>query len=192
MKSTIVLIGPIGAGKTAVGRLLAQKLGVGFCSVDEVREGYYGEMGYDEALASRIAASGEGIWGVLRYAEVFDARMVERVLADYGGGVIDFGASNSVYDDKGLLVQVEEVLRPFPNVVLLLPSADTAESNRILRERLIGMLTAAGRGFSEELFELNRYFIEHRSNWRLAKRVVFTEGKTVGEICDEVVGGLER
>ena len=185
MNSTVILIGPIGAGKTTVGRLLAQKLGVGFCSVDDVRKGYYGELGYDMDLASKIGASREGIRGALRYAEAFDARMVERVLADYGGGVIDFGASNSVYDDKGLLVRVEEVLRPFPNVVLLLPSADTAESNRILRERLIGMLTAAGRGFSEELFELNRYFIEHRSNWLLAKRVVFTEGKTIGEICDE-------
>jgi hypothetical protein len=192
MNSTVILIGPIGAGKTTVGRLLAQKLGVGFCSVDEVREGYYGEMGYDEALASRIAASGKGIWGVLRYAEVFDARMVERVLADYGGGVIDFGASNSVYDDEGLLGRVEDVLRPFPNVILLLPSPDAAESNGILRERLIRVLTEAGRGFSEELFELNRYFIEHRANWRLAKRVVYTVGKTVGEICDEVVGGLER
>jgi shikimate kinase len=48
----IVLIGPIAAGKTTMGRLLAGKLGVPFCPIDDVRPAYYQEAGYDQRVAS--------------------------------------------------------------------------------------------------------------------------------------------
>lgn len=101
MNSTIILIGPLGAGKTTVGHLLAEKLGLPFCPVDTVRWAYYEKAGYNKIVASQIAACEQGIRGVLRYSMPFDARMVEEVLADHHG-VIVFGASNSVYDDQNL------------------------------------------------------------------------------------------
>ncbi|HRQ39060.1 MAG TPA: (d)CMP kinase [Chloroflexota bacterium] len=186
MNPTIILIGPLGAGKSTVGRLLATRLGLPYCAVDVVREAYYRRVGYDETAAARITASGQGIWGVLRYSQPFEAQMVEMVLAEHDG-VIDFGASNSVYDDEALLARVERVLAPYPQVILLRPSPDTAESAAILKERLIRMLTAAGREFSEELFVLNDYFLQHPANGRLAKRVIYTKDKTPEQICDEIV-----
>jgi len=187
--STIILIGPLGAGKTTVGRLLAEKLGLPLCSVDDVRPAYHEKVGYDPTLASQIAASDLGIRGVLRYSQPFEARMVEKVLADHQG-VIDLGASNSVYEDEELLARVESILAPYPNVVLLLPSPDVDESIMILKNRLIRMLTEAGKEFNDELFELNEYFISHSSNHRLAKIALYTRDKTPEAICDEIAQKL--
>lgn len=184
--STIILIGPLGAGKSTVGRLLAEKLGLPYCAVDAVRGAYYQKVGYDETAAAQIIASGQGIREVLRYSQPFEAQMVEMVLADHQG-IIDFGASNSVYDDETLLARVERALAPYPQVILLRPSPDAAESAAILKERLIQMLTAAGKDFSDELFELNDYFVQHPANSRLAKRVIYTKDKTPEQICDEIV-----
>lgn len=189
MSSTLVLIGPLGAGKTTVGQLLAEKLDLPFCSVDDVRPAYYQKAGYDQTFASQIAASDQGIQGMMRYSKPFEARMIEQVLADRHG-IIDFGASNSVYDDKELFARVEHALASYPNVILLLPSPDMDESVEILKNRLIRMLTEAGKEFTDELFELNEYFVRHPSNYHLATLVIYTKDKTPENICDELIQKL--
>ena len=78
---TIILIGPMSAGKTTIGQLLAEKLGLASCELDEIRQDYYQEIGYDNALASEIANS-QGIVGLLDYWKPFEAHAVERALAD--------------------------------------------------------------------------------------------------------------
>ena len=189
MNAPIILIGPLGAGKTTVARLLAEELALLICSVDHVRGGYYQEVGYDETLAAQIAASDQGIQGVMRYSKPFEAQMVVKILADHHG-IIDFGASNSVYEDKTLFTLVENALAPYPHVILLLPSADMDESVVILKSRLIRMLTKAGKAFTDELFELNEYFVKHPANHQLAKMVIYTKDKTPEEICAELVKKL--
>jgi shikimate kinase len=187
--STVILIGPLGAGKTTVGRLAAKKLALPFCSVDTLRRAYYQKVGYDETLASKIAASGQGIQGVLRYSKPFEAEMIEQVLAEHHG-VIDFGASNSVYEDPDLFARVRGALAPYLHVILLLPSPDPEESIAILKDRLTRMLTEAGKSYSDELFELNEYFVKHPSNQQLARQVIYTKDKTPEEVCDELVEKL--
>jgi len=190
MISTIILIGPIGTGKTTIGHLLADSLDLPLRSVDVVRSAYYQKVGYDESLTSTIAASGQGIRGVLRYAEPFDAKMIKMLLADFPRSILDFGASNSVYSDSEILSNVEQTLAPYPNVILLLPSPDREESAELLKIRLTRVLTKEGKTFSDELFELNDYFIQHSSNYQLAKRIIYTKNKTIEIIRDEIVKGL--
>ena len=52
----IVLIGPVRAGKSTLGRLLAQRLDLPQVSVDELRWKYHKEIGYDETLAKEFRA----------------------------------------------------------------------------------------------------------------------------------------
>ena len=47
MKPEIILIGPIGSGKTTVAELLSIKTGLPRRSMDELRWKYYDEIGYD-------------------------------------------------------------------------------------------------------------------------------------------------
>jgi len=132
-----------------VGHLLAEKLDLPFCSVDNVRGVYYQKVGYDDTLASQIAISHQGLQGVLRYSKPFEAQMVEQVLADHHG-VIDFGASNSVYDDNDLFTRVENALHAISQCDPALPSPDLDESVEILKNRLTRMLTEAGKEFTDD------------------------------------------
>ena len=186
MNSTIILIGPLAAGKSTVGHLLAEKLGLPQCSVDDVRWKYFEEIGYDKVLASKIAKSNLRVRRQLRYSKPFEVHAIERVLSDHSCSIIDFGASNSVYDDELLFSRVKNALAPYPNVILLLPSPDPAESVKILNARLTQIVKAKGEEINTELFDLNEYFIKHPSNYRLAKIVIYTKDKTPEEICNEI------
>ncbi|MEP7136791.1 MAG: shikimate kinase [Chloroflexota bacterium] len=190
MNPTIILIGPLGAGKSTVGCLLAEKLSLPQCSLDDVRWAYFDEIGYDKELALRIVQSAQTIRKRWSYSKSFEVHAIERALADHSYGVIDFGASNSVYEDESQLARVEKALAPYPNVILLMPSANPDESAEILKARLTLIVKAKGEEINQELLDINEYFITHPSNQRLAKMVIYTKDKTPAEICDEILGKL--
>ena len=70
MPSDIVLIGPQGVGKSTVGELLAKQLALPQCSMDELRWGYYDEIGYDPTLAQQKRKAG-GAWAIIQYWQPF-------------------------------------------------------------------------------------------------------------------------
>ncbi|MBD2102667.1 shikimate kinase [Leptolyngbya sp. FACHB-261] len=178
MTSEIILIGPIGAGKSTIGGLLSHRLGLPQCSMDKLRWSYYKEIGYDEDLAEHIRKT-EGFWEINQYWQPFEAYAVERLLQEHNQCVIDFGAGHSVYEDVDLFQRVQRALAPYPNVILLLPSPDLDESIRILNER------------NEYVFDgkpnVNEHLVRHSSNYELAKFTVYTKNKRPEESCDEIL-----
>lgn len=178
MKSDIILIGPISAGKSTVGALLADRLGLPQCSMDSLRWDYYKEIGYDEELAKHKRET-EGFSSLLQYWKPFEAYAVERLLSEHEQCVIDFGAGHSVYEDVALFQRVQQALAPYPNVVLVLPSPDLDESVQILNER--NEYVPDGKP------NVNEHFVRHSSNYELAKFTVYTKGKTPSETCDEIL-----
>lgn len=192
MQPTIILIGPMSAGKSTIAQLLAEKLGMPRYEVDEHRLAYYREIGYDDAQAAQIFHSDDGMVGLMRYWKPFEAHAVERVLADQRGSVIDFGAGHTVYEDEALFERVRRALAPFPNVILLLPSPDLDESVRVVNERFAALLREEVGAVDPALLRVNEHFVRHPSNRRLAKIVVYTEGKTPEETCAEILERIER
>lgn len=190
MASTIILIGPMCAGKSTIAELLSEKLNLPHHSVDDDRWTYYKEIGYDEALAAQIAKSDQGMAGLLRYWKPFEAHAVERVLADHPDCVIDFGAGHSVYEDETLFARVQRALNPYPNVILLLPSPNLDESAEILNARFKELLLREVGHVDPALFEVNTQFVKHPSNHKLAKIVVYTNGKMPDETCAEILPKL--
>jgi shikimate kinase len=185
MDLKVILIGPIGAGKSTLSRLVAQRLGLPCRHMDQVRTRYYKEIGYDEELAQQIHDR-EGFLGVYRYWKPFEAHAVERLLSEGGDAVVDFGGGHSVYEDDVLFSRVERVLAPYPYVILILPSPDKEESIRVLKERK-GKVVSSG-------FDFHEHFVRHHSNYDLAKHVVYTKGKSPAETCveiEEIVRGGE-
>jgi shikimate kinase len=180
MKTPIILIGPISAGKTSVAECLAHRLSLPQISMDVLRTDYYLEVGYDEELAQQKRNEG-GWWERYRYWKPFEAHAVARILADHPVGVIDFGAGHSVYEDEQLFQRVADILAPYPFIFLLLPSADVAESVKILASR---------DETAQQLAEVNEHFLRHHSNGDLAKFIVYTKDKTPLEICDELLALL--
>jgi shikimate kinase len=181
MRSEIILIGPIGAGKSTQGALLAEKLQLPRAPMDDLRWAYYKEIGYDEELSKRIGEK-EGFPAVYRYWKAFEIHAVERLLAGHRDCVIDFGAGHSVYEEDELFARAQRALAPFANVVLLLPSPDLDESVRLLRER-----TAMSE---DPVFDLTDHFVRHHSNHDLATMVIYTDGKTPEETRDEILPRL--
>jgi shikimate kinase len=178
MLSDIILIGPIGAGKSTIGSLLAARIGLPQCSMDDRRWDYYKEIGYDEELAKHKRET-EGFWGIYQYWKPFEAYAVERLLLENRNYVIDFGAGHSVYEDDALFQRVRQVLASYSNVVLLLPSPDLDESVQILNER--------NDYVSDGNLNINEHFVRHPSNYGLAKFTVYTKAKTPEETCGEIL-----
>jgi shikimate kinase len=190
MRSTVILIGPICAGKSTIAQLLAVKLDMPRYEVDKDRWRYYAEIGYDKAEGKRIAEA-EGMLGLIQYWKPFEAYAVERALVEHPNTVMDFGAGHSYYEDATLFARVEKALEPFPNVILLLPSPDLDESVEILNLRFTELLTREVRSVDPKLLELNEQFVRQPSNHKLGKMVVYTKGKTPEETCGEIAEQLK-
>ena len=182
MISDIILIGPIGAGKSTLAALLAERLDMPRCCMDEERWPYMQEAGYDPAVADGIRKRDRHWGNVFAYWKRFEAHMVERLLDENRGCVVDFGASQSVYEDEDDFARAQAALAHHANVVLVLPSEDLSESLRLLKARVWDGVAGG--------FDFQAHFVNHPSNSRLATLTVYTEGKTPAETCDEILRRL--
>ena len=176
----IVLIGPVRTGKSTLGKLLSEQLGLPQVSLDDFRRKYYREIGYDEDLAQEFRKHG-GFLALVLYWSLFDAYAIERLLAEHRHCVFDFGAGAGLSESKENFSRVQHALALYPNIFLILPSADKEESIRILSARDINPPVDLN-------FDLNRRFLEHGAYQRLAKHIIYTKGKTPEETRDEILG----
>jgi shikimate kinase len=181
MRSEIVLIGPPFAGKSTLGKLLAQEQGLPQVSLDTLRWEYYREIGFDEALAQELRQKG-GFLTVVAYWSLFNSHAIERTLADHANCIFDFGGGPIVFDNELQRDQIKRALAPFANVIRLLPSLDPDKSIQILQQRGSHLIGVNGQGFNWSAF-----FVNHRQNQALAKYELYTEGKTPAESCAEII-----
>jgi len=177
MKSGLIIIGPIGVGKSTTAELLSIKTGLPRYTMDAVRWLYYDEIGYDWGTAKESHIR-EGFWGLYRYWKPFEAYAVKRLLEDHEDGIFDMGGSQSVYEDDQLFEQVRRLFEPHPCVVLLMPSPDLEESIRFLNAR--------NSFASNEQHEVNEHIIRHHSNYDLAKHTIYVKDKDPDQVCAEV------
>ena len=185
--STIILIGPMCAGKSTIAEMLAEQLEIKRVELDSLRDGYYDEIGYDRELASKIANGEGGMMGLIKYWKPCEAYAVERALSEYENCVLDFGAGHSVYEEEELFTRVQNALTPFDHVILLIPSPNPDKSVEILNARFSQLLEKEVGKVDTRLLGLNAHFVKHPSNSRLAKITVYTEGKSPQETCDEIL-----
>jgi shikimate kinase len=181
MRTEIVLIGPVRTGKSTLGKLLAEQLGLPQVSLDRLREQYYQEIGFDPFLAKEIRQKG-GFLALMFYRELFAAHAVERILADHHDCVIDFGAG--IYESDEMFARVKKALAEFVNVMLVLPSPDIDESLRILKER-------DANPPADLTLDLNARFLKHHTYYDLARMTVYTRGKTPEETCEEILARVK-
>jgi len=191
MKSIIILIGPMSVGKSTLAKKLAKQLGVARVELDEVRGRFYSAIGYDEKFASEIVGE-EGMMGLIHYWKPFQAHAVERALKEYQNCVMDFGAGHSVYEDPELFKRVEKALKPHKYVIQILPSPDVDRSVEIVNQRFSEMLINEVGKIDPELLALNEHFVRHPSNGLLAKKTVFTDGKSVKATCQEIADWIKK
>jgi hypothetical protein len=186
---SIILIGPSKAGKTTLAKALSQQLQRPWLDLDDLRWDYYREIGYDHDLAQSIRAQG-GMKALAEHWKPYDIHAVERVLVEYPEDhILSFGAGHSVYEDAEQFARAERALAPFSDIFLILPSLDIDEACALMRQRIFD-----DDGLPDDALDaitaINRFFMEHPSNRRLAHHVIVNAGKTVDQTCSEILALL--
>ncbi|KAJ4050719.1 hypothetical protein NW761_005516 [Fusarium oxysporum] len=166
---TIILIGPEGAGKTTIGKVLSEKLNRELFSLDRHRKELYAPFNYDDSHANKLYEQ-EGVEALLKYWKYFEYRAVVDILKNslkpgdrFYGKILDFGAGHSIFENKEELDHVAELISPYKGVFLILPCEGTNEALWIMEER---------RGHK---LSYNQHFLNHPSNRTLAKHIVYTK-----------------
>lgn len=171
-----VLIGPVSVGKTTVAKCLSEMLGLPVVTMDDHRDDYYRELGFDENVAKQLFEK-DGAASVWCYFKAFDPHSVERLLQDYPGHIIDMGGGSSVHEHEDQLSRVARALSDYRNVILLLPHPDRERSLQFLNHRT---------GWNNEGRNINRILLEHPSNYELAKLTIYTADRSPEEIAQEI------
>jgi shikimate kinase len=174
---TIILMGPIGAGKSTLARLLSDELGQPRCSYDEVKERYWSKLGLTKERAQAIHDE-QGIYAMVSYMNEFKSQILGPIIADHPGHIIDLGGGAQCFDKPHQLERARKVLDPIINVFLLLPSTDLATNIRSLP------------GLKEN-YPINAYLIMHPTNEIFAKKMIYTSGKTPTETMQEIIRVVE-
>ncbi|MEU2776316.1 shikimate kinase [Streptomyces sp. NPDC007162] len=162
----VVLVGPMGVGKSTVGQLLAERLGVGYRDTDEDIVAAEGR-----AIADIFVAEGEPAFRAIEKRAVREALAEhEGVLALGGGAVLDA-------DTRGLLAG--------QRVVYL--SMDVEEAvKRTGLNAARPLLALNPRKQWRELMEARRHLYEE-----VATAVVATDGRTPEEVTQAALDAVE-
>ena len=184
--TSIILIGPFGAGKSTLAELLSPRLGLPTESLDR-HQHYYQEAGFSRDEFRRLARTVSPKAADL-YFQTFFPAAIERLLADYPGHIIDLGAGHTVYEDEALFEQVRRTLAPYPYVVLLLPSPDLDESVRVLRER--ARSKPGADYFLESDFDYFSHWVKRPDNAALATLTLYTAGQSPEQTTEALIAAL--
>ena len=173
----IILLGPVGVGNTTTAKLLSQKLNKPLISLDDLRFGYYKELGYDHEHMKELREKA-GIMAIFQYGKIFDAYSIERILEDHQNCIFDFGGGNIVSGYEFDFNRIKKALEPYGNVVYLTPGEDNEETLKFIYNR---------RDIETGDRELIEYLVYNHSNYEIAKYIVFVNNKTPEKVCDEVL-----
>jgi len=75
LMTQLILIGPVGVGKTTTAQLLAEQQSLPHHVLDQLRWSYFEQIGYDPERVQQLAAT-QGIAAVLTYWERFEVQAV--------------------------------------------------------------------------------------------------------------------
>ena len=176
----IILIGPMKAGKSTVGKLLAAQLDWPFVSLDWVEEEYMKPVGYDEAVAVALEQS-QDYSARYTYRRSFFDEAVIGFLADHSSSVLELGGGHPILPTEAKQRRVNQALAPYQYVVLLMPAADIETSLKILNAR---------QKPENREPDLNKMFLADNRFFELAKLVVYTDGQSPEESCQEILARL--
>ncbi|MGW2095933.1 shikimate kinase [Promicromonospora sukumoe] len=184
----MILVGPLAAGKSTLGALVAERIGRPFVDIDEIAWTYCAEVGWSlDRLLERDDAVG---WAVAeREWEPARAHAVQRVVEDHPEAVIAFGAGYTSFTGASHAARVRRALAPVPDVVHLLPSPDPARSVAVLRERAV---TSRGKDWIIEGHDWIARWVADPLAGELAAATVYTDGASPEESADELVRLRER
>ncbi|WP_309103119.1 shikimate kinase [Microbacterium sp.] len=159
-ETTLVLVGPMAAGKTSIGRRVARRLGVALIDTDKRITAEHGQ------ISEVFAVQGEAYFRDLERAAVAEALEAGGVISLGGGAVTDAGT--------------RALLQAYPVVYL-------AVSEEAVADRIRGSKRPLLAG-DDPLERWKRIFAERRDWYEEVATVTFdTSRRPMQRIADEIV-----
>lgn len=163
----LILIGPPGSGKTTVGRLVADKLGVPFRDFDDDLQKEYGLPAGE--LVVKLGRD--------KFSEA-ECELIGSVLADHAG-VLSLGGGTP------LNIAIQEQLKPFHIVYL------DVELDELLRRE--GLISLHPWLLPHPRAHLRRLLTERRPIYETVSNVVVsTTGRPIADVAAEVLQTLRQ
>ncbi len=166
MNPVVVLVGPMGVGKSTVGQLLAERLGVGYRDTDDDIV-----AGQGRAISEIFVDDGEPAFRAL------EKEAVRRALAGHDG-VLALGGGAVLDEDT------RDLLAGQPVVYLSMDVEEAVKRTGLNAAR--PLLAVNPRKQWRELMEARRHLYE-----QIATAVVATDGRTPEEVTQAVLDALE-
>lgn len=177
---SILLIGPPNVGKSVIGDLLSERVGLPLVSLEGTRDKYYNEIGYDKKYAIKLKRE-EGILARYKYWKKFESYHVSKFLPTIKEpSIIKFEASQTVYEDEELFKAVQQSMKDFKNVILLLPDID-------LQDCWLKINKNGKVPVGSDLSKLNWHLVSSPCNSNLATMTICICGRDSNEISDEIL-----
>ena len=170
LENSIILIGPMGSGKSTIASLLCRKLNMPHVSLDN---------------RSQLASLYEQRYNFANFKD-FEFYLTGTVLTNLSEPtIIDFGAGHSVYEDVSLFLEMKSLLSKFNNVILLIPSDDKEASIAIINER-------KGISPGSKEYHNNKHFVSMPCNYELATYIEYTKNKSKEQISNEIINHINN
>lgn len=167
MAPKLVLIGPMGAGKTTIGSEIAKKLQLTFADTDVLIENDQGK-----SVSEIFVEDGEPHFRLVEESVVIDALLAEEGVLSLGGGSV-------------MNVEVAKALKSSPAKKIFLDISLAAVSPRVGFDNARPLLMVNPRQKWSELMNLRRPTYES-----LADITIDVSEKSVSEITEQIIGAL--
>ena len=170
LEQSIILIGPMGSGKSTIASELCKEYNMPHVSLDN---------------RNQLATLYEHQHDFHNFKE-FEFYLTSMVLTNIQEPmIIDFGAGHSVYEDEAMFLEMKSLISKFCNVILLIPSEDKEESLQVLNTN-----KGITPGSQKEVD--NRHFIDMPCNYELATIIEYTKDKTPEDISNEIINKVNQ
>jgi shikimate kinase len=167
MAPKLVLIGPMGAGKTTIGNQLAKELNLPFADTDALIESDQGK-----SVSEIFIEDGEPHFRLVEESVVIDALLSEAGVLSLGGGAV-------------MNEEVAKNLRNSPAKKVFLDISLAAVSPRVGFDNARPLLMVNPRQKWSELMNLRRPTYES-----LADVIIDVSDKSIAEVTNEIIGVL--
>jgi shikimate kinase len=168
MAPRIILIGPMGSGKTTIGSLLAEKLGISFRDTDHLIEEQEGKT-----VSQIFLDQGEDAFRAIEKRVLREELLTDGTVLSLGGGA-------------PISMDAQSALRAIASHIIFLDISLSTAAPRIGFNRDRPLLLNNPRGQWQTLMEVRRPIYES-----IANVVIDVNGKSQKQIVEEALGALK-
>ncbi|MEY4290163.1 MAG: hypothetical protein RL130_105 [Actinomycetota bacterium] len=168
MAPKVILIGPMGSGKTTIGQLVAQRLGLPFRDTDQIIE-----ITENRSVSDIFLDEGEDSFRAIEKRVLRDELLTDNTVLSLGGGA-------------PISIDAQSAIRAIASHVVFLDISLSAVSSRIGFNRDRPLLLHNPRGQWQTLMEARRPIYES-----IADTVILVDGMAEEEIVSRILESLE-